>query len=159
MKMRDIIKTIDTVKSVPPKVLIESIIRLTKRWIRRYAIKFHPVKLSDEDFLKATGCKTMNEFLNREVPLFFFNSNDEYRVVETKRKEYTESMEQTINDADEICTHLFDLLGSGKQELGEEIDWHLDFKSGFRWNPKEYYLGTGKHVTLNDDSDVKVPGN
>jgi len=23
--------------------------------------------------------------------------------------------------------------------------------------PKTYYLGTGKHVTLNDPSDVKVP--
>jgi len=33
----------------------------------------------------------------------------------------------------------------------------IDFKSGFRWSPKIYYLWTGKHVTLNDLSDVKVP--
>jgi len=125
--------------------------------MRRYIIRFHPVKLSDNDFLDATGYKTVNGLLNRNLPPFFFNPDDKDKIVETVRKEYPESIEQTINDADEICHHIFDLLGSGKTKLGKEIDWHLDFKSGFRWDPKTYYLGTGKHVTLNDPSDVKVP--
>jgi len=154
--MKGIIRKVNTARNMPPKVLIERATRLAKRRIRRYAFRFHPVKLSDNDFLKAMGYKTIEEFLYNP-PRFFFNPNDKGKIVETIRKEYPESIEQAINDADEICNHVFDLLGSGKTKLGKEIDWHLDFKSGFRWNPKEYYPATGKHVTLDDDSDVKVP--
>jgi len=159
--MKDIIKKINTARSMPPRVLIESVIRLTKRRIRRYTIKFHPVKISDKAFLKATGYKTIDEFLNRNQPMFFFNSRDKERIVETISKEYFDFIEQTINDADEICNHIFNLLGSGTSELGEEIDWHLDFKSGYKWNSKTYYLGTGKHVDCylkkGIHADVKVP--
>ena len=157
--MKVIIEKIDTVWSMPPKVLVESVTRLAKRRIRRYTIKFHPVNLSDNDFLDATGYKTIEQFLNRNPPPFFFNLDDKYKdkIVETIIKECPTPTKETINDADEICNHIFDLLGSGKTELGKEIDWHLDFKSGYRWNPKEYYLATGKHVTLTDPSDVKVP--
>jgi hypothetical protein len=155
--MRSLFQKFKTARRMPPKVLIESATRLTKRGIRRYTIKFHHVKLSDKDFLNVTGYRTIDDFLSRNPPRFFFNSDDKERTVEEIKKECPRSIEQTINDADEICNHIFDLLGSGKTELGEEIDWHLDFKSGFRWDPKEYYPGTGKHVTLNDPSDVKVP--
>jgi hypothetical protein len=155
--MGDIIRKINTARNMPLEVLIESIIRLAKRRIRGYDIKFHPVKLSDKDFLNATGYKTIDEFLNRNPPRFFFNPDDKDRIIETIKREHPKSIEQTISDADVICNHTFNLLGSGKVNLGEEIDWHLDFKSGFRWKPKTYYLGTGKHVALDDDSDVKIP--
>ena len=150
-------KKIDMVRETPPKVLMESVTRLTKRRIRRYIIKFHPVKLSDKDFLDATGYKTMDEILNRNPPLFFFNLDDKDKIIETIRNEYPESISETLNDADAISNHIFDLLGSDKVKLGKEIDWHLDFKTGYQWNPMTYYLGTRKHVTLDDDSDVKVP--
>ena len=157
--MKNIIRNrkINTTRNMPPKDMIECVMRLAKRKIRVYIIKFHPVKLTDRDFLKATGFKTKDEFLIRELHLFFFNLNSKDKIVETIRKEYPESIEQTITEADEIRNHIFYLLGSGKVKLGKEIDWHLDFRSGFRWNPQEYYLRTGKHVTLNDPSDVKVP--
>jgi hypothetical protein len=142
---------------MPPKLLAETLVNIAKRKVRRCYIKIFPVKLSDKCFLKAAGYETIENFLNRNLPRFFFNSDDRERIVETIRNEYPKTIEQTTNDSDEICNHIFDLLGSGKTELGEEIDWHLDFKSGFRWNPKKYYLGSGKHVTLNDPSDVKVP--
>jgi hypothetical protein len=81
--MIDTIKKINTARRMPSKVLIESATRLAKRMIRRYAIKFHPVKLSDEDFLKATRYKTIDEFLNRNLSHFLFNLNDKERIVET----------------------------------------------------------------------------
>jgi hypothetical protein len=109
-----------------------------------------PIKLSDNRFFRLTAN------FNPEPP-FFFHLGDKAFIVEKSKKEYAASIEQTLIDADEICTHIFDLLGSGKQELGKEIDWHLDFKTGFRWNTQTFYLGTRKHVTLDDDSDVKVP--
>lgn len=51
--------------------------------------------------------------------------------------------------------HRFDLLGSGPTELGAEIDWQRDFKSGYRWPSLPY---SRIEVTrLGDASDAKVP--
>ena len=61
-----------------------------------------------------------------------------------------------VTQSNRICEHVFDLLGSGPKLLGEKIDWHVDFKTGHRWNPKTYYrhirraLHPGGH-------DIKVP--
>ncbi|MCB9121231.1 MAG: alginate lyase family protein [Caldilinea sp.] len=65
----------------------------------------------------------------------------------TFRDEFLEMLRQVspaaklvvVSTADEICDHVFDLLGSGPVQLGESIDWHLDFKSGYRFDPSEYY--------------------
>ena len=59
-----------------------------------------------------------------------------------------------IARADEIVAHRFDLLGSGPTDLGPNIDWHSDFKSGRRWPLRHGSLLT---VSYGDGSDVKVP--
>ena len=56
--------------------------------------------------------------------------------------------------ADEICAHRFDLLGSGPTDLGPEIDWHTDFKTGRRWPLRHASL---LPVAYGDRSDIKVP--
>jgi Heparinase II/III-like protein/Heparinase II/III N-terminus len=56
--------------------------------------------------------------------------------------------------ADEVAAHRFDLLGSGPTELGAEIDWHADFKSGRRWPLRH---GSLLQLVYGDGSDVKVP--
>jgi hypothetical protein len=56
--------------------------------------------------------------------------------------------------ADRIASHRFDLLGSGLVDLGPEIDWARDFKSGRRW-PLEHI--SVLPIVYPDDSDIKVP--
>lgn len=58
-------------------------------------------------------------------------------------------------EAEDALAHRVDLLGSGPVELGPEIDWHEDFKSGGRW-PADFYLDVAV-VRLGDASDPKVP--
>ena len=62
--------------------------------------------------------------------------------------------EAIFSRADKTCDHIFDLLGSGDARLGDDIDWHRDFKTGFRWSEKTYYtdiaIPYGK-------ADIKVP--
>ena len=62
--------------------------------------------------------------------------------------------DQVIRVADDILAHRFDLLGSGPVELGTEIDWRLDFKSGRRW-PLDHI--SRLPIVYPDDSDIKVP--
>ncbi len=59
-----------------------------------------------------------------------------------------------LERADAIAAHRFDLLGSGPVDLGSDIDWSLDFKSGRRWPLKHRLLIEGFYF---DDSDIKVP--
>lgn len=60
-----------------------------------------------------------------------------------------------IPQADAIRSHTFDLLGSGPVSLGARIDWHRDFKSGYRWNPATHY--TGIRFGEKPGVDVKIP--
>jgi hypothetical protein len=59
-----------------------------------------------------------------------------------------------LDRAERIVAHRFDLLGSGPVDLGAEIDWSRDFKSGRRWPLKHRLLIEGFYF---DDSDIKVP--
>ena len=64
-------------------------------------------------------------------------------------------LQATLSAADRICDHVFDLLGSGPVALGSEIDWHLDFKSGYRWDRRLFYTEVPfGHVP---GVDIKVP--
>ena len=65
-----------------------------------------------------------------------------------------EERRRLIERADAIAAHRFDLLGSGPVDLGAEIDWSLDFKSGRRWPLRHRLLIEAFYF---DDSDIKVP--
>jgi hypothetical protein len=58
-------------------------------------------------------------------------------------------------EADRVLAHQVDFLGSGLVDLGAEIDWHRDFKSGYRW-PELFYQDV-EVTRLDDESDAKVP--
>lgn len=58
-------------------------------------------------------------------------------------------------EADAILRHELDILGSGPHTLGEALDWHVDFKSGYRW-PRDFYQDV-RVTRLDDSSDAKVP--
>jgi hypothetical protein len=58
-------------------------------------------------------------------------------------------------EAEDALAHRVDLLGSGPVDLGDEIDWHADFKSGARW-PRSFYLDVRAAVD-GIGADPKVP--
>ncbi|RJQ55276.1 MAG: heparinase [Nitrospiraceae bacterium] len=77
------------------------------------------------------------------------------------RKVFPANMERKIKEADVICGHHFDLLGSGDKKLSPEgkgyqpIDWHIDFKSGYRWDTETFYRDIS--VGHKEGVDIKVP--
>lgn len=50
---------------------------------------------------------------------------------------------------------IYNLLGSGDVNF-QPIDWHTDFKSGYRWSPGTFYKKYTQEG-IDSDSDVKVP--
>lgn len=59
------------------------------------------------------------------------------------------------SEANRSLENLFNLLGSGDKELNP-IDWHTDFKTGFKWKPGIFYKDYIQEG-INSNSDVKVP--
>ena len=86
---------------------------------------------------------------------FFLEAGDRDGLVRRLRAEHPEAISSMLRAADAICDHRFDLLGSGPTALGPDIDWHRDFKSGYRWDLRTFY----KRVRYGDvpGVDVKVP--
>jgi hypothetical protein len=67
----------------------------------------------------------------------------------------TVSADRLHGEAEGIAAHRFDILGSGPVELEGSIDWHRDFKSGYRWPTSVFYQDV-EVTRLYDESDAKV---
>jgi len=135
--------------------------QLRKVWLRVNKIKLSlfPLRITDKKLLKIFNKNSEEEILKyfkrKARPNFLTDYKNKQGTVKVFKKEFSERVENVLRNADEICEHTFDLLGSGKVNLGKKINWHCDFKSGYCWNPKTFYLdikyGDKKGV------DVKVP--
>jgi hypothetical protein len=73
---------------------------------------------------------------------------------ERKLADQSETQASVLERAETIVGHRFDLLGSGPTDLGAEIDWQLDFKSGRRWPMRHI---SRVPIAYGDGSDIKVP--
>jgi len=63
---------------------------------------------------------------------FFFSLSEIPTLVSTMRQHFPEEIAQTIQRAEQICKHEFDLLGYKKIRFGPQIDWHSDLVHGKR---------------------------
>jgi hypothetical protein len=71
---------------------------------------------------------------------------------------HPEWADQVIRKSLAVLEHRFDLLGSGEfrpVRRDGSIDWHLDWKSGARWDPEIHHLDLP--IVRGDGSDIKVP--
>ena len=67
-----------------------------------------------------------------------------------------ETQSKLIEAAKAVSRNEFNLLGSGTYQFDDQIDWHLDFKSGFRWDPSLPYTKV-RSFTRPTGADIKVP--
>src|SRR5262245_19382431 len=72
---------------------------------------------------------------------------------------HPERRRRLIAAANAVCAHRFDLLGSGPRDLGPNLPWHADFKSGRSWSARAYYedLRADLEGGFGKGADVKVP--
>jgi len=63
---------------------------------------------------------------------FFFTPAEVPEILRCLRERLPEAVERTVNQAEQICEHRFDLLGYEGVDYGMRIDWHLDAVHGKR---------------------------
>jgi hypothetical protein len=142
---------------------LASLVFKKKAWV--------PPDMDNNSFLKqAVGFDNLQDYVDhirrREKPRFFTLSAAGLK--ESVRADfarlYPKAKDPIISDAGRILDHVFNLLGSGPKKVitgtrapdgYEYIDWHTDFKSGFRWDKTI----VSKNIKFGDvpGADVKVP--
>ncbi len=84
------------------------------------------------DVLYFTKLNRMPEFEVGSSGCFFFSADEISSTVRFFHEHMPGTIDATIQRADSICRHQFDLLGYEGLDYGAEIDWHLDAVSGKR---------------------------
>ncbi len=149
--------------ATPPSRLPKVLCRAAQRALREYRLRSDAMKhrgeIADSDFFRAISLPNLKSNLNgSRLPmevLFSTRQTTAAAFLSELNHWLPHVKERIICQAEEVLDHRFDLLGSGKVDLGPKIDWHRDFKSGYRWEPGTYFKDYVR-VRLNDHSDVKV---
>jgi len=123
-----------------------------------YRIIFHKFEYLYYRFLYSRPKLEMNFVQNKYLLLGNDNLND---ISNAFNKLFPAKIQTKIADADSICEHIFNLLGGGLRKLTsngdgyQPIDWHSDFKSSYKWDPKIFFRNIQYgHI---DGVDIKVP--
>lgn len=131
--------------------------------------RFFPKRISDEKLLQAfEGFSRLEEIVRTirgERPHCFLLASRE-EIVGLIKRHFWLLEGEIVEEADRICSHIFDLLGSGlvnldeftEQHGGREkcgyLPWHFDFKTGHQWSLKKYF----KEIRpAYGNADIKVP--
>ena len=64
---------------------------------------------------------------------FFYDKNQRNFLVRYAKIMYPDSVNLTIEKANEICDHTFSIFGLRKRFQSNHIGWHMDVKSGFTY--------------------------
>lgn len=138
----------------PPRVILERITDEVRSELERFFAPRRAQRFEDGALLRELSAHDVN-YLWEEI------GRHEY-VAHVTRVD-AGSLDQVcpgdcmriLRAAESAMEHKVDLLGSGSVELGEQIDWHRDYKTGIRWPPA--YFRNIEYNNREQPSDVKFP--
>lgn len=115
---------------------------------------FFPVKVRDKDISKIINLdeigiskiasiddlksSMLTYYRKRDNTTFYFRKNEKNDIVELLKTEFKENIKETMREADLIMAHKVRTMGSGRFDLGKDIDWLFDHHSERRW-PSSHY--------------------
>lgn len=162
---RGLVRALQRARGVParsvPALAAHYAVRRLRARARRLAIERNRGELSDAAFLRALGgrFRTSHEaqlhFRTRTAPSFFITPAQARERALAIASGYPRLADRTRASADAALRHCVDLLGTGPTLLGERIDWHTDWTTGYSW-PRSYYEDVD-YVALDRRCDVKLP--
>jgi len=161
-------------RELPPDTALKKAImkplKVASAKLEGAAARLLPMHVSDAALLQSLeGVSSIGDTLdtirgNRSA--FFIQHSERGQVISIIRQRSPHLETEIAEEAEKICNHVFDLLGSGPVNLdefaerhgGKEVcgylPWHFDFKTSYRWNPKQFY----KEVRpAYGKADIKVP--
>ena len=143
--------------------MIKKLIYSIKEYGISNVIDFILKKTLNKFYLKRLEKKYLNKIIKKEFNFlenyktnlkFYFDFRDKSVKIEFYEKNL-KLKEEIIYESEKIINHIFSFLTDKEYNLGKDIKWNQDFKSGFSWK-NEFYKKI-KVVDLNNDADVKIP--
>ena len=165
---------ITRLRELPPgttaKKAAIKLLRIAADKLHKSAARLSSAHISDKEFLRSLeGFACMEAVLHAirgERPSFFIQPSAREQLVSMIRRQFPYLMNEIVEEAEKVCHHVFDLLGSGPVNLDEfcgqhggseacgYLPWHHDFKTGYQWCPKKFY----KEIEIPyGEADIKVP--
>lgn len=145
------------------QLIIQKVTQILKRKFGLLRVHLFSTKISDAGFFRALN-NDVNGFTdfflqsNRNAAnRFFFSPLEANDFLTSIRASYPNAEKLMVEAADRACNHVFDLLGSGPKFLGEEIDWHIDFKTGHMFDPDQFHADARYPAPFPGGYDIKVP--
>src|SRR4030042_3567515 len=144
--------------SLPPHISAKKILAFVRTFINskieKVKVQTFGADINDKEFsaVLREGIENITEeFKSKLNVILIEHTPGDFKNI---FKQNAEEAKKIITGADKICEHKFDLLGSGEVFLGENIDWHTDFKTGYRWDSKKFY----KDIEIPyGKGDIKMP--
>ena len=133
-------------------------VRSISVWLMKIALRYHGIHSVSglAEALKMRRARIPHTQRHEILSGRFFVDVDDGGLWSSYRSHFGEKLQTVIADAEAICRHEFDLLGSGLIYRGHPIDWHVDPVSRYRW-PKSFFYGL-KHEERNAyGRDMKLP--
>lgn len=140
-----------------PQYLLKRLVEIAAVRMRRPWSKVLPLVVTARSVVKAAGADSVDALWERQlhdVP-FFVKPSSREEWTRAFRARYPDAPAAIVVEADRALRHEFDLLGSGRVNLGPALPWHTDFKSGRQW-PLEFSPNIN-YQELDRPTDIKVP--
>ena len=139
----------------PPSYLLKRAMLEAGRLIRAGPAWWRLRHLTAAGLAREAGFRSLANFWRERAAGFLYSSHDRDELRRLYCTSYAAEGCALQGRIQQVLEHEFDLLGSGRTNLGPHIDWHLDFKSGRRWDLRP--AGKINYAELDQPSDVKVP--
>ena len=112
--------------------------------------------LDRKDFLLSSNFTSLDEFKNHlstgQFPKIFLGNKDGNTLIRLFSDKYKSDIETR---AQNLIAHEFEIFGN-TISFDDEIEWHLDFQSKYKW-PLRYYKRLLPVFNTNDETDAKFP--
>jgi len=172
--MRNMRYYFERVRELPPRTLMKKAlmkpVSIAACKLQKARAKLSSAYISNEQLLKSldgrTSLQEVLDLVRGERPQFFIDPSLKVERVSLIQEEFSQLKDEIVEEADKVCSHVFNLLGSGDVNLDEFVEklggreacgylpWHFDFKTGYRWSPRKFY----KEIKIPyGKADIKVP--
>lgn len=149
--MRHIVEKLKRGLKKPPRVIAQRLYTEVRAHLDRFILQRQWLHFNAHKLLKKTYVNNLNDLWERlsRVPFLAVNEPFDDNLLSTENKV------EIFTKASHALNHQVDLLGSGMLNLGQNIVWSKDYKTGHTW--KNAYFRDIDYNLKGQPCDVKFP--
>lgn len=151
----ELVRKVARLLSKSPVYVVKRLWSEFKICIDRFIYSRPDKKISGKNFLQIANARSINELWERHQSSDFIFDIKSEEDIWFYKTQFPNLALDVFAKADMALQRKVSLLGTGTIDLGKNIQWNKDYKSGVEWGNR-YYRDIS-YVNFDDKSDVKIP--